>query len=540
MSNYTITTNFASKDTLISGNPLKLIKGADFTTEFTNVATAITSKQDSAYTPPGTGAVPTTVAAKLAQILNVFDFMTAAQQNNVALNIGSIDVTAAIQAAITALSASGGLITLPQGVYLVSSVAVNKSVTIAGVGAGASVIKPANAASHVFDVTTSQVIIQGLGFNFGPTQTGGSYINLDVGSSQCIVQDCYMLGWFVGMQCNGGGTYTIRDTIFSTGVPTTGSAISVTGAVGGIFTIDNVLVTNPAGANQQPANGLYFNGAGNCNINVINSQFVQCLTGCSLSPAAGQTIADAQFVNVYFDHCITNGCLIQPTNAAGAVVRTVFDTCWFGSTSGASGKGLVCTTTTFGGTIDGVTLNNCTAPLNTLQGVVLGGSGTKNVQITGGFYAGNTTGILADAVSTDGMSINGAKVGPWGSVAGNSANGIQILAGTANNFTIANCDLRGNTGSGLVDGSSGTGRLKVNNKGYNPIGTVGITVTASPFTYTAGDTPEIVYINGGTVSLVAVQGASVFQQTNCSVRLSPGSAAVVTYTVAPGMATTKE
>lgn len=46
MSNYTVTTNFAAKDSLPSGNPTKLILGAQLTTEFANIATAITSKLD--------------------------------------------------------------------------------------------------------------------------------------------------------------------------------------------------------------------------------------------------------------------------------------------------------------------------------------------------------------------------------------------------------------------------------------------------------------------------------------------------------------
>lgn len=46
MSNYTVTTNFLSKDALISGNPLKLVKGADLTVEFNNIAVACNSKGD--------------------------------------------------------------------------------------------------------------------------------------------------------------------------------------------------------------------------------------------------------------------------------------------------------------------------------------------------------------------------------------------------------------------------------------------------------------------------------------------------------------
>lgn len=46
MSNYSKTTNFAVKDALLTGDPLKVIKGADINTEFDNIATAISSKVD--------------------------------------------------------------------------------------------------------------------------------------------------------------------------------------------------------------------------------------------------------------------------------------------------------------------------------------------------------------------------------------------------------------------------------------------------------------------------------------------------------------
>lgn len=47
MSNYTKSTNFASKDSLASGNPLKIVKGTEIDTEFNNIATAVATKADS-------------------------------------------------------------------------------------------------------------------------------------------------------------------------------------------------------------------------------------------------------------------------------------------------------------------------------------------------------------------------------------------------------------------------------------------------------------------------------------------------------------
>jgi len=48
MSNYTKTTNFATKDNLSPGNPLKIVKGTEIDTEYNNIATAIATKTDNA------------------------------------------------------------------------------------------------------------------------------------------------------------------------------------------------------------------------------------------------------------------------------------------------------------------------------------------------------------------------------------------------------------------------------------------------------------------------------------------------------------
>jgi len=48
MSNYTKTTNFATKDSLPSGNAAKIVRGTEIDTEFNNIATASATKADSA------------------------------------------------------------------------------------------------------------------------------------------------------------------------------------------------------------------------------------------------------------------------------------------------------------------------------------------------------------------------------------------------------------------------------------------------------------------------------------------------------------
>ena len=48
MSNYTKTVNFATKDNLSPGNPLKIVKGTEIDTEYNNIATAVATKTDGA------------------------------------------------------------------------------------------------------------------------------------------------------------------------------------------------------------------------------------------------------------------------------------------------------------------------------------------------------------------------------------------------------------------------------------------------------------------------------------------------------------
>ena len=60
MTDYTKSTNFASKDNLSSGNPLKIVKGTEIDTEFNNIAIAVATKADLASpTFTGTPTLPT-------------------------------------------------------------------------------------------------------------------------------------------------------------------------------------------------------------------------------------------------------------------------------------------------------------------------------------------------------------------------------------------------------------------------------------------------------------------------------------------------
>jgi hypothetical protein len=74
VSDYTKSTNFASKDNLSSGNPLKIVKGTEIDTEFNNIQTAIATKADLA-SPTFTG-TPTLPSGTIATTQSSTDSST--------------------------------------------------------------------------------------------------------------------------------------------------------------------------------------------------------------------------------------------------------------------------------------------------------------------------------------------------------------------------------------------------------------------------------------------------------------------------------
>jgi hypothetical protein len=112
LSNYTKSTNFATKDNLSSGNPLKIVKGTEIDTEFNDIATAIATKADLA-SPTFTG-TPTLPTGTIAVTQSAGNSTTA------------ISTTAFVQAAIALLFPVGS-------VYTNASVSTNPA-TLLGFG----------------------------------------------------------------------------------------------------------------------------------------------------------------------------------------------------------------------------------------------------------------------------------------------------------------------------------------------------------------------------------------------------------------------
>ena len=112
MSDYTKSTNFATKDALISGNPLKIVKGTEIDTEFNNIAIAIATKAD--LTSPTFTGTPTLPTGTIATTQSLGNSSTA------------VATTAFVQAAIPILYPVGSI-------YINATVSTNPA-TLLGFG----------------------------------------------------------------------------------------------------------------------------------------------------------------------------------------------------------------------------------------------------------------------------------------------------------------------------------------------------------------------------------------------------------------------
>ena len=143
MSNYTKSTNFATKDALSSGDPLKIVKGTEIDTEFNNIATAVATKADLA-SPTFTGNVTGTFVG------------------NVTGNVtGNVSGTAANVTGTVAVANGGtGATTFTSGALLK--------------GAGTSAVAAASAADIVAQIGSTAVANATTAANGGVTSVNGS------------------------------------------------------------------------------------------------------------------------------------------------------------------------------------------------------------------------------------------------------------------------------------------------------------------------------------------------------------------------------
>lgn len=437
---------------------------------------------------------------------------------------GVTDDVARIQAAISAMPANGGSLYFPTGTYLLgSSLTFNKPGTYYGDG-WATVLRSTSTTANAITVTGAESVhIRNLRLNSSVTKTDGWFVELASSANRFRMSNFAMDGGFGGFRTAAVATVTFES----------GQILNCAPGVGIMGRIDAGLdVTLRDIISDHAVNifaGLYLVNSGDVTIEDCN--WIHCGNVLHVNCGAGNTIASLWASNSFFDTSV-RGLLVDAS--AGQMVRCMFNSCWFG---GHSQQGVLIQPSG-SAYVRGIEFNDCHVLLNTIDGINVASSAVRDFKVHGGQFSANGGSGIAIAAGVSNFQIQDARIGNTGDLSGNTT-GISIAAGASDNYMITDNNMTGN-GTTLVNGATGVNRIVANNLGVAQGATTAITVTASPFTYTAGASPETVYINGGVVSLVTIDGAGVFQQTNCSLKLNPGKSMVVSYSSLPGMAKTVE
>lgn len=174
-------------------------------------------------------------------------------------------------------------------------------------------------------------------------------------------------------------------------------------------------------------------------------------------------------------------------------------------------------------------------------GVELGQAGTNAVTdavVTGcrimdnnQSAAGSGAGLLLFGATTG--VISGNRIGDRQAVK-TQVYGIRIFD-AAVSADITGNDLRGNATAGIQNFGAATDVRIIRNRGYNPQGIASVTPGASPWTYTCGVTPEVVYLSGTSGTSLTKNGFGLGYSSTSggAYPLEPGEQVVVTYTAAP-------
>jgi len=201
MSNYTKTVNFATKDNLSPGNPLKIVKGTEIDTEYNNIATAVATKTDNsaaaitggtitgitdlAVADGGTGA--STAAGGLNNLLpsqtsnankylqtdgtnaswDAVSLSTADITGTLGVSNGGTGVTTSTGTTNVVLSNSPTLVTpalgTPSSAVLTNATGLPISTGVSGLGTGVATLlatpSSANLASAITDETGSGALV---------------------------------------------------------------------------------------------------------------------------------------------------------------------------------------------------------------------------------------------------------------------------------------------------------------------------------------------------------------------------------------------
>lgn len=459
--------------------------------------------------------------------LQVIGFLSVKQFG--AKGDGTTNDTAAIQATLNAIGS--GLVFAPHGLYQVTSLTIPAGVTLLGEGAYATVIRTTSATLTMLTLNAS-ARMKDIKLMSSVTRTNGFYV--DIQGNGAILDNCEFDGYSIGVNVGTLGNAVIVGTLITDCEFRNPAVATGSGAIQFInfsnAEVRNNIISGSAGT--QADFGIRFQN-GDTALLASNNITVHG-RALLIDTPAGYNLYATTISDCLFDSAgtVTGAISVQSAYIvpAGSVYNTRISNSWFGLSATQSG----CYVGTSGaGVVDGITFTGCEFTKNGDCGLIVVGAGVKNWEVTGGHSGGNTNSGIRAATGTSYFTVTGHRAG---NIAGRGPNnnGITIDAAASDYYVIDGCNVAGNTSAGISDSGTGTNATVVNNLGYNGVASVsGVSVGASPWSYTAGHTPETMYFAGGTLSAINIDGQTVQNTTAATIQLLPNETMQVTYTAAP-------
>lgn len=433
---------------------------------------------------------------------------------------GAVESQPAIHNADLAAASSGHSLFLPGGTYKITSpLAPAASACWVGEGRERTILNSNSATATLLNIVNPHFSMSDVGLHSGVARTSGYHIHLGAGGSYCDLTRITVNNPFTALHLGAGTGIVFVDDLEINDAVATADVIVVDGGVA--LTIRGVVA---ASSHAVHANVL-LNNLGD--LTLAECEFLLADYNIYINPNAGQEVTALKCTDVFCDSAVIDNLRAVPVGG-GKFQHANFDGCWFGTAGGNN----ILLLPDGSSTLSGITFSDCDA-VNCQTGTNVAILGANSIMWNSGkIAAGPHFGVLVNNAVR--VLFNGAIIGPTGTFPGHSDGGVEV-SGTSDYVQVIAChNLDGNPQT-IVDASSGTHNRYTDNPGYNPLGAVAVTITASPMTYTAGRTPETLYGRGGTLTSVT-QGAQQIvgaAAASWSCGLGPNESVVITYSVSP-------
>ena len=172
MSNYTKTTNFATKDNLSPGNPLKIVKGTEIDTEYNNIATAVATKTDNSAAAITGGAIDGAAIGGTTPAAGAFTTLAASGTTTLAGALVGAVTQAAFNTVSTTLNLGGAATAVNLGAATGTATVANT--TLAAKAITASTTLAVTGTSTLTGAVTATAGVTGPITSSSVSITGGS------------------------------------------------------------------------------------------------------------------------------------------------------------------------------------------------------------------------------------------------------------------------------------------------------------------------------------------------------------------------------